>query len=559
MLDRTRQRLASMSRTRLIVAPLLVILIAYLLSIPFQHKTSSSSSSSPFPPKEEYTYPAPEVSHTRPKRVAVVGAGASGSAAAWFLRRAGRVVEARSGLSEGDILGEVVVFDKEGYIGGRTTTVFPHGDERLRPVELGASIFIEANRHLYKAAKHFGLETGDPDFGESGLGIWDGHEFLFTTSESSSYWAGWWDTLSAIRRYGFMSPYRSKNAVKALLDRFANLYNPSWLASQGAASSIESFTERVGLGKEMTTRWAGEYARKVLSLGDRWINEIMEGSTRVNYAADMDGIHALAASVSMAASGAMAVQGGNWRIFDAMLQEANVTLHLATEVSDIIPLDAVDGSPQFHVKSNRSNIDDSQPFDLVFFAAPWHSSPISKSLQTHFHEPIPKQRYVRLHVTLFTTTRESPLPLFFGLPSTTSIPSTVLTVRPVAGGPPPRFQSITWHGETGPGTGEHVVKIFSLTRFSDKLIRELIGQDPTWLLRKEWDSYPSMTTVASYAPVEPLPGVQYLAALEPWVSTMETQTLSAREAVARVVKDWWDLGFGECKGGADAWDWSCDQ
>jgi prenylcysteine oxidase/farnesylcysteine lyase len=31
--------------------------------------------------------------------------------------------------------------------------VYPHGDERLRAQEVGASIFVEANRHLVKAAK----------------------------------------------------------------------------------------------------------------------------------------------------------------------------------------------------------------------------------------------------------------------------------------------------------------------------------------------------------------------------------------------------------------------
>ena len=40
---------------------------------------------------------------------------------------------------------------------------------------------------------------------------------------------------------------------------------------------------------------------------------------------------------------------------------------------------------------------------------------------------------------------------------------------------------------------------------------------------------------------------------------METQTLSAREAVARQVETWWGLGLGECRGGADAWDWSCEE
>lgn len=34
-----------------------------------------------------------------------------------------------------------------------TTVVYPHGDERLRAQEVGASIFVEANRHLVKAAK----------------------------------------------------------------------------------------------------------------------------------------------------------------------------------------------------------------------------------------------------------------------------------------------------------------------------------------------------------------------------------------------------------------------
>jgi len=165
-------------------------------------------------------------------------------------------------------------------------------------------------------------------------------------------------------------------------------------------------------------------------------------------------------------------------------------------------------------------------------------------------------------VTLFTTTRPHALPSFFGLADSATIPTTILTTgytaRTSAGVPPPRFQSVTWHGETAPGSGEYVVKIFSVTYVTDRFITELIGEEPGWLLRKEWDSYPVLKPIASYAEVEPVKGVQYLAALEPWVSTMETQTLSAREAVARVVQDWWGIGYGECRGGADAWDWSCE-
>lgn len=34
-----------------------------------------------------------------------------------------------------------------------STVVYPHGDKNLRPVELGASIFVDANRNLVKGAK----------------------------------------------------------------------------------------------------------------------------------------------------------------------------------------------------------------------------------------------------------------------------------------------------------------------------------------------------------------------------------------------------------------------
>ena len=48
----------------------------------------------------------------------------------------------------------------------------------------------------------------------------------------------------------------------------------------------------------------------------------------------MDGIHALGAGVSMATGGAKAVEGGNWQIFQAMIEDAKVTLSLGTEVSE---------------------------------------------------------------------------------------------------------------------------------------------------------------------------------------------------------------------------------
>lgn len=284
------------------------------------------------------------------------------------------------------------------------------------------------------------------------------------------------------------------------------------------------------------------------------------------YAANMDGIHALGAGMCMASGGAKAIEGGNFRIFEGMMSDSEVVLRLGTEVTDIFPLDSAAEAPLFRVHTNRTEVNDVEPFDQIFYAAPWVHEPRDRSafhtLRTSLAEPIPEQIYVHLYVTLLTTTRTYPAPSFFGLPDDTILPSMIhtsgLTSRTTAGHPPPRFQSISWLGETFPGSGEYVVKIFSLTYLKDKILREMIGEEPGWLVRKQWDAYPVLAPIASYAPVEPVNGVQYLAALEPWISTMETQTLSGREAVARVVEDWWGLGMGDCKGGADAWDWSCE-
>lgn len=51
------------------------------------------------------------------------------------------------------------------------------------------------------------------------------------------------------------------------------------------------------------------------------------------YAMNMHKIHALAAGVAMATSGASSVEGGNWLIFEQMLKYASATLLLGTTVS----------------------------------------------------------------------------------------------------------------------------------------------------------------------------------------------------------------------------------
>jgi len=119
-------------------------------------------------------------------------------------------------------------------------------------------------------------------------------------------------------------------------------------------------------------------------------------------------------------------------------------------------------------------------------------------------------------VTFLATTRPSPDPAFFNLPQESKVPNTILTSSSTTD---PGFQSITWHGETYPGSGEYTVKIFSMAALDDEFIYGLIGEEPSWLYRKEWDSYPALGPISAFAPVEPMKGFHYLGAMEPWVST----------------------------------------
>lgn len=109
-------------------------------------------------------------------------------------------------------------------------------------------------------------------------------------------------------------------------------------------------------------------------------------------------------------------------------------------------------------------------------------------------------------------------------------------------------------------TGEYIVLIHSKAEVSDAVLADIFGPSTvTWTHRKVWDtgSYPVLKPTTSFPPVQPRKGFHYLASMEPYLSTMEMQVISAREAVARAVQDWWGLGLGECENDS-SWDLSCE-
>jgi len=57
-------------------------------------------------------------------------------------------------------------------------TVHPYNNTAYKPVELGASIFVEVNKNLYRAASDFNLSLNTPE--DEDQAIWDGEQILYT-------------------------------------------------------------------------------------------------------------------------------------------------------------------------------------------------------------------------------------------------------------------------------------------------------------------------------------------------------------------------------------------
>ncbi|KAG2070713.1 FAD/NAD(P)-binding domain-containing protein [Suillus decipiens] len=465
--------------------------------------------------------------HVSP-RIAIIGAGAGGSSAAFWISKA----KARFGI---DV--EIDVYERSDYIGGRSTVVYPYNDATFAPLELGASIFVDANKNLMRASKEFNLTLTAFEDEDSDTGIWDGQNFVLVM-ESGSYWKSWWATLKVLWRYGYTAPVRTKAIVQAMIDRFLNLYTPEsprW-------DDISIFSEKFQWMPSNQTTLDYLEGHGVAPLFAR---ELVEAATRVNYGQDVDKIHALGGAVSMAANGASGVAAGNFLIFEQFLENSTAKVFLNTNVKEI---KRKSGTSLWTVYTSTS----SQTYQGVILAAPFHQTDII--LPPDLAELIPPQPYVPLHVTLLTTSSKHPRPEYFGLPSNAQVPTTILTTYEGAraGGVKPEFNSLSYHGNVRKVDGaagdavtdpEWTVKIFSEDRVTDEWLETVFG-NVGWVYRKLWQAYPVLLPTSKFPPVKLDQGFYYVNAFEPFISTLETETIASRNIVDLLLHE--EFGTGIC-------------
>lgn len=315
----------------------------------------------------------------------------------------------------------ITVFERSSKVGGRSTTVDVFNDPK-NPVELGASIFVQVNKNLMRAAKKFGLQVkqagrGRPKEATYSLGVWNGQEFVFLQKEGGFYW---WHVFKLLWNYG-LSPLRTQSLMKTTVNKFLKLYRWPYFPFK----SLSAATMSSGL---IEATWAtGAEFLKENGVSDIFARDIIQAATRVNYGQNLALIHGLETMVCMAADGAVSVEGGNWQLFSGMLDASRATLNLNSSVT--------------HVHRNRNNrtytvthrVSDvpksSQKavFDQVVIANPLQFSDIKLSPSFDFlPNTLP---YVKLHVTLFSSPYKLS-PKFFRLSQGHPVPETVLTTIP---------------------------------------------------------------------------------------------------------------------------------
>ncbi|MCJ1318602.1 hypothetical protein MMC15_003932 [Xylographa vitiligo] len=492
------------------------------------------------------------------KRIAIIGAGSAGASTAYYINRFSSPCQPTN----------ITVYEASNYVGGRSTTVNVYGDP-AEPVELGASIFVQVNRNLVSAAKEFGLVTtrnvdGRPKESPDMLGVWDSEVFRFVQSEGSY---AWWSIAKLLWKYG-LAPLRTQRLVQTIVGNFTKMYDaPNFPFSSLSQTAYD-------LGLTAVTSETGYDFLTANGVTPPFSTDIIQASTRVNYAQNLGEINGLLALVCMSTDGAMAVQGGNWQIFDGMLHASGAKLQLSTRVSEIT--DQEDGTYLVHSTPSDSSLfhpatpTDPPPhpatYDEVVLAAPFQFARLKLPPSVpHPPDTIP---YVRLHVTLFASPHRLS-PLAFHLPPSTPAPETILTTLPSShylSGPSPRARApagffsistlrplINPSGPAGP-RAEHLYKIFSPQPLNATFLAGLLGVateaetlgglaegDVSWVYEKAWDSYPYLPPRVTFQ--EPLlgRGLWYTSGVEGFISTMETSSLMGMN-VARLMVDGWEGG-----------------
>ncbi len=433
------------------------------------------------------------------EKIAIIGAGAGGSSASYYLQKF---------TSDGF---NITLFEAEHYIGGRSTTISNYSPNNSTnfSIELGASVFVGANRILWNGVREFNLTTTSfdlsdkyPDKFKGDFGVWNGTDFVFRTNGDESTIGG---IFKIFWKYG-LSPLRLYWLVRNTVGDFVHFFYYTYFPFQ-----LDGIVSRIGFDQLTNSTGAFFLAKKKIS--EDFANDIVEASTRVNYASNLNGIHGLETVVSMAAEKAVQVVGGNYQIFEGFIKHSGANLLLNTRVSKLRQLNG-----KWIVETGSGQIDE---FDQVIIAAPLHLSQIE--IEGENITELEEVEYRDLHVTFVSTPKSNPIENeYFGKGQ---VPELILTRSSTSNIP---FFSINIV-EYDNVTDTIFYKIFSPNPIDEKILSEYLFEDLTdvsIIFTKLWNPYPILKPKDHFNNFQIGEKLWYLNSIEEFISTMETSALA---------------------------------
>ena len=135
------------------------------------------------------------------------------------------------------------------------------------------------------------------------------------------------------------SAFTVRSLVQKTVASFVNLYHPEFV-SQGAFTSIANFSAATNLQDAASVSASDYFSTQGVS--DLFTNELTSAATQVNYGTPVSRLHGVGALVSLAATGAVAVRGGNRQIFENFVGKSGARLRLGenARVEELLKLDA---------------------------------------------------------------------------------------------------------------------------------------------------------------------------------------------------------------------------
>ena len=420
------------------------------------------------------------------RTIGIIGSGIAGCSLAYL-------AGTQSGQST-----EVVVLEQAPEIGGRIKRLSVGGQS----INAGGKYIHSSNELLLELAAALGLETSKPKKPKHGpSGIWNGHRFVIRTDGPV-----WQTTASLLTRYR-VSLLRLHRLSQAFLHRFRRVYRPP--VSTTGFETPTDLLQAIGLGRLL--RIPGDEHLRNNGVSKRAIDEYVSAITRNFYAQNPSTMHAFACLVALVGGGTLGsvytIEGGTIQLCQRLLDRSSAAVNTDTKIHSV------------HANSSGVTVEtrtDEYSFDVLCIAAPLESAAISFDRSIPNGQPT-ATNFVRLE-SQFVVGDCSPE--YFE--TTDHPPGSVVTT---ADSTEPFYDL---HRQTaGVDTERHVFALAS--REPAAPVTETgIFRAVTDVQTVTWRAYPEFTPLRNTARFQLHPNVYYVNAMEPTISTMETQVLASR-------------------------------